>query len=46
MTTTLLGGSGMSCEKGLGLGVTTPPNNNRNHLILLILEYGGPKTHN
>ena len=46
MTITLLGCFGISYEKGLGLGVEDTPNNTLSHFILLILDYGGPKTHN
>ena len=46
MKTMLLGGSGMSYEKGLGLGVAYPPNNTLSHLISLILDYEGYNTLN
>ena len=46
LANTLLGGLGFSYEKGLGLGVATPPNITLAYLISLILDYGGPKTHN
>ena len=46
MTIRLFGGLGNSYEKGFGLGVAASPNNSLVHLIILILDHGGPKVHN
>ena len=40
------GGLGISYEKGLGLGVASPPNNTLVNLIYVIFYHGGPKNHN
>ena len=42
----LLGGLGILYEKGFGLGVAAPPNNTLVHLILIILDPGGPELPN
>ena len=46
VTITLLGGLGISYEKGLGLGVSAPHNNTLVHLFYVIWDHRGPKKHN